>query len=127
MSSYISASFEKDYLLTSDLVRVIVRNRDDGLVPPVPSATHYPTHPDTLRTFIVVKFISDFVGEEFTRVAALADLAALSVLPLTTFEDAATNFVVAGVVAGDILRVLVTPTEVWTSDEYPAATFDFEV
>jgi len=118
MSSYISVVFEKDYLSTSKKVRVIVRNRDDGGVPPNPSGIYFPTQGDDLRDFIVGQFINNTSGEQYIRIATLADLSDVNylVLPLTTFEDLAVNF--STVVMGDLLQITVPDSQLWTSDEY---------
>lgn len=122
MAAFISARFEKTLLPVSDQVRVIVRSLDQGDVPPLPSATYFPTQPTAFRDFIVGEYVNDVVGERFARIASLADTTTLSVLSLNTFEAALGNFVVAGVAAGDILEVQLPDATVWTSEEYPTAS-----
>ena len=118
MSSYISVVFEKAYLSTSGKVRVIVRNRDDGGVPPNPSGVYFPTQGDDLREFIVGQFLNRTDGEQYLRIATLADLSDVNypVLPLTTFEDTTANFSTA--VQGDLLQITVPDSQLWTSTEY---------
>lgn len=128
MSSYVSATFEKDHLATSDQVRVITRNRDDGDVPPDPSATYYPTDPDNLQSFIVGEFIGSTVGERFNRVATTTDLATITPRTLNSLRDTTGDFIVNGVQAGDIVEVTLADTELWTSTEYPSSNpFTFQV
>jgi hypothetical protein len=120
MSSYLSADFEKDYLAASEQVRVIVRSRDDGDVPPSPSALYYPTDPDLLVNFIVGEYISDVVGERFVRVATTTDVGSLSALSLVEFYDSTADFISAGVGSGDVLNVTISDATLWTSSEYPS-------
>jgi len=128
MASFVSARFEKDELLVTDQVRIIVRNLDQGNVPPQPSTSYFPTDPDTLQPFVVLDFISRVTGETFVRVASLSDLDTLTNLALNVFEDTAADFVTAGVVAGDNLEITLPAAEVWTSEEYPGANpFTFAV
>jgi hypothetical protein len=51
----------------------------------------------------------------------------LNVLTLNTLVDTGTDFVAAGVLAGDVLEVFPFPTEIWTSNDYPTSVFQFEV
>ncbi len=118
MAAYISVVFEKDRLSTSEQVRVIVRNRDDGSVPPLPSPTYFPTEPDDLRAFIVGQFINSVNGDMFTRIAALADISGVTIRELDTFQDLSANFTGAGVVPGDLLAITLPDPQLWTSDEY---------
>lgn len=128
MTSFLSADFEKDFLSTSDQVRVIVRNRDDGVVPPSPSATYFPTEPDALRGFIVVEYVSDVIGERFVRVATTTDFSTLTARPLDTFEDLGTDFVIGGVATGDLIEITLADPQLWTSAEYPGTSpFTFVV
>lgn len=129
MSSYVSATFEKDYLATSSQVRVITRSRDDGDVPPDPSATYYPTDPDDLQSFIVAEYVSDVVGERFDRVATTTDLATITERPLNTLVDINADFNDGdGVQVGDILEVILEDPSLWTSTEYPGTNpFSFQV
>lgn len=119
MTSYVSARFEKTDLPLTGQTRIIVRNLDQGPVPPQPSGTYYPTHPDELQTFIVAEFVSRATGENYVRVATLADLTDEVVLTLNTFEDTTADFITAGVVSGDTLHLTLTSPELWTSEEYP--------
>jgi len=119
MASYISVVFEKAQLVTSEQVRVIVRNRDDGNVPPNPSTSYYPTYPDDLQPFIVGLFINSVTGESFARIATVADLAGITIRTLDTLVDTGVDFVAAGVAIGDLIEVTLPDSELWTSDEYP--------
>ena len=121
MASYISATFEKTYLPVSSRVRVIVRNLDQGNVPPVPSVSYFPTQPNSLRNFEVLEYINDVVGERWNRVATVTDLTTLTPRPLNLFRSASSNFIAAGVTPGDILAVNVTEPASWTSTEYPTS------
>jgi hypothetical protein len=128
MPAYISARFEKTLLSTSDQVRVIVRNLDQGDVPPAPSVTYFPTQPSGMQTFIVGEYVNDTVGERFKRVASLADTTGITSRALDTFDAALGNFVVAGVAPGDILEITLPDATLWTSEEYPTASpFQFSV
>lgn len=128
MASFVSARFEKDELPITGQVRIIVRNLDQGNVPPQPSTSYFPTDPDSLQPFIVSEFVSRVTGENYVRVASLADLDTLTVLPLTLLEDTTVDFVAAGVVATDLVEITPTNPEVWTSEEYPGTTpFVFQV
>jgi len=118
MSAYISVVFEKTRLITSDQVRVVVRNRDDGLVPPLPGVSHYPTQPDALRNFIVGLFINNVTGESFSRIATTSDITTITVRQLDTLKDTGVNLTAASVEAGDLLYVYLTDSELWTSQEY---------
>jgi hypothetical protein len=118
MPTYISATFEKDELLVAEKTRIIVRNVDQGSVPPAPSATHFPTQPDEFQTFIVGEYVSDVVGENFKRVATLSDLSTYTYSRMNLFRDNAGG--VISVLPGDIVYVVPSPTELWVSDEYPS-------
>lgn len=119
MTSYVSARFEKTDLPLTGQTRIIVRNLDQGPVPPQPSGTYYPTHPDDLQTFIVAEFVSRATGENYVRVATLSDLVDEVILTLNTLEDTAADFAAAGVVAGDALHLTLSSPTLWTSEEYP--------
>lgn len=127
MAGYISARFEKTDLPTSGLVRIVVRNLDQGTVPPAPTSSYFPTEPNTLRPFLVLEYVSDSVGERYVRVADLSDLTTYSQVALDTFEDGSADFVSAGVIPGDLITVFPSDTEQWTSEEYPGSTFTFSV
>jgi hypothetical protein len=128
MASFVSARFEKDDLPITDQVRIIVRNLDQGSVPPQPSVAYFPTHPDTLRPFIVAEFVSRVIGENFVRVATLTDLDTLNNLSLNVFEDTTVNFTTAGVTASDQVEITLPNPEIWTSEEYPGTNpFTFTV
>lgn len=127
MAGYISARFEKDLLPTSNQVRVIVRNLDEGPVPPLPTAAYFPTDPDELRGFLVLEYVSDIFGENYVRVATLSDITTYTTLSLDTFEDATTDFVSAAVAPGDVLTVVQPDPELWNSEEYPSLTYEFAV
>lgn len=127
MPVHISARFEQNNLPISGFTRTIIRNRDDGAVPPQPSSTYYPTHTDDFREFIVAEYINDFVGEAFVRAASfsLNDFGLLTYSPLNQFEDLSGAFAAAQV--NDILEIILTDTTLWTSQEYPASNFIFTV
>jgi len=128
MPSFVSARFEKDELSNTELVRIVVRNLDQGNVPPQPSTAYFPTDPDALQPFVVAEFISRASGENFVRVATLSDLDTITTLTLNTWEDLGTDFVAAGVTAGDTLEVTLTEPEIWTSEEYPGTNpFSFTI
>lgn len=128
MSSYVSARFEKDELSATDQVRIIVRNLDQGNVPPEPSGTYFPTDPDELQPFIVAEFVSRITGENFVRVADLSDLDTYNELVLDILEDTSTDFVAASVAVDDTLEITLDEAEVWTSEEYPGTNpFQFTV
>ena len=122
MPSYISAAFEKTYLPVTEQVRIIVRNLDQGNVPPAPSTMYYPTQPNELRNFAVVEYINDSLGERWSRVATVADFTTLTVRSLNVFRSITADFITAGVVAGDTLAVTFTNPAYWTSTEYPTST-----
>lgn len=119
MSSFVSARFEKDDLPITDQVRIIVRNLDQGNVPPQPSTAYFPTDPDALQPFVVADFVSRVTGESFSRIANLTDLDTFSILRLNTFEDTTTDFVAASVTPGDVVEITLAEPEIWTSEEYP--------
>lgn len=127
MAGYISARFEMDELPTSNQVRIIIRNLDQGSVPPSPGPSYFPTDPDDLQSFLVLEYVSDAIGERYIRVADLADVAALNALPLNTLEDVGVDFVAAGVVNGDVIEIVQPDTELWNSEEYPSITYQFAV
>ncbi len=128
MSAYVSATFEKTVLPTSGRVRIIVRYLDQGPVPPVPSATYFPTAPDELNVFGVAEYVNDVTGERWVRVATLAEITSIAALPLNTFKSALADFVTAGVAIGDVLELTLSEPEQWTSSEYPGTSpFSFVV
>lgn len=129
MSAYISATFEKTLLPTTTQVRVILRNRDDGSVPPAPSTIWFPTNPDDLRYNIVGQFRSRTAGEQYINIATLPDLTDVNkpVRLLNTLEDLAVDFTAANVAQGDLLTVTLSDTEIWNSDVYSGNPFQFTV
>lgn len=120
MVSAVSAKFEKDLITSTGEVRVIVKNLDEGRIPPSPSSTYFPTEPNSIRDFIVIEYVSDTIGERFARVATLSDFSSLDTKKLIEFEDSAADFVFAGVTSGDTLEVSLSDDTIWTSDEYPS-------
>lgn len=118
MPTFISATFEKDDLPVAEKTRIIVRNVDQGGVPPAPSATYFPTQPDDFCPFIVGEYVSDTVGENFNRVATLSDLSTYEYSRMNLFRD--NDGGLASVLSGDILYVAPSPPELWISDEYPS-------
>jgi len=128
MPSYVSATFEKTVLPGTAGVRIIVRHLDQGSVPPVPSATYFPTDPDTLNVFGVIEYVNDVVGERWVRVATVADFSGLPELALDTLSSAAADFVTAGVIPGDVIELTIAAPSRWTSIEYPGTSpFSFIV
>lgn len=128
MASFVSARFEKDELPITELVRIILRNIDQGNVPPQPSTSYFPTDPDELQPFVVSEFVSRVTGENFVRVVDLSDLDTLTVLTLNTLEDTTTDFVAAGVIASDQIEITLVEPEIWTSEEYPGTNpFTFTI
>lgn len=129
MSAYISATFEKTLLPATSQVRVILRNRDDGGVPPSPSVTYFPTNPDDLKYNVIGQFLDRTSGEVFTRITALADLTNVlyPVKALNTLEDLTANFLAAGVTQGDLLTVTLSDVEPWNSAVYNGNPFQFTV
>jgi hypothetical protein len=128
MASFVSARFEKDELPITDQVRIILRNLDQGNVPPQPSTSYFPTDPDELQPFVVSEFVSRVTGENFVRIADLSDLDTLTVLVLNTLEDMTTDFIAAGVIASDLIEITLVEPEIWTSEEYPGTNpFVFSV
>jgi len=123
--SYVSARFEKDSLISVPTTRVVVRNLDNGQVPPLPSATYFPTYPDNLQSFIVAEWITDLLGEGFLNAATLADLTTYAYKPLTQIEDLSGNFALTQV--GDLIEVFLDDPTLWTSEEYPGSNFVFTV
>ena len=135
MPIYISARFEKKSLPVSDLTRVVVRNLDQGSVPPTPDANYFPTSPDAYREFIVAQWSGDFVGgESFVRVAdqSLDDFNLIPYRPMNKFSDAFANFTIVAsplpVQVNDILEIYPVDTTLWgDSQEYPGSSFRFTV
>lgn len=127
-ANYVSVTFETRYQSPpTDAYRCIVRNRDDGPVPPTPSSTYYPTHSSVLRDFLVFEHVNDVIGERFVGVAGVSDIDTLSAQKLLRFTDPGVDFVAAGVVAGDLLQIHMAQPEVWSSAEYPDAGLRFMV
>lgn len=127
-ASYVSARFEKtDLTSTGNGIRSIVRNLDDGGVPPVPNAGYRPTSPDALRPFLLLEYVNDAIGERYVRVCTLADLDTYTERALTCFEVVGADFVTAAVAPGDLLRLWPPNDALWASEEYPAAPFLFTV
>ena len=128
MAAYVSAAFENAFLPASGRVRVVVRNLDQGDVPPSPSPAYFPTQPSSLRTFIVCEYINDVVGERWSNVATLSDITTKTVRQLDILESASANFVAAGVAVGDVINVVIPEPAAWTSAEYPTTNpFQFSV
>ncbi len=127
VASYVSARFENAEIPALSRVRCIVRNLDDGPVPPVPGPAYFPTSPDALRPICVIEYPSAILGERLSRIATLADLSTYSQASLVLFSDASANFIVAGVGPGDILEVTAPEVTEWQSEEYPATPFQFGV
>lgn len=128
MAAYVSAAFEKSFLPSSGRIRIVVRNLDQGDVPPSPSATYFPTQPAALRKFIVVDYISDTIGERWNRVATVADINTLTPRSLNVLEAASGNFIASGVLSGDIVEITLSEPAAWTSAEYPTTNpFQFTV
>jgi len=125
MTAYISAKFEKDVLPVSNTVRVITRNIDNGDVPPNPSAVYFPTFPDDFQPFIRAQYHNDVTGESVDQAAELSDFISLFYSPLNIFEDSTASL--GPVLVGDTLTITLSPTELWTSQEYPSVTFVFTV
>ncbi len=118
-ASYVSARFEKTDLSTQlGMQRCIVRdiNTDAN-----------PTNPDELVDFLVVEYVSDYIGERLARIALLADISAYTPTYLRWFEVTSADFVTAGVLPDDVLTVQVPYAAEWTSEEYPGGTFSFIV
>jgi hypothetical protein len=128
-ASYVSARFENAEIPALSRVRCIIRNLDDGPVPPVPGPTYFPTSPDQLRPFCLLEYVNDTLGERFVNVATLSDLGLYSyqASPLTRFVDPTADFVTAGVSSGDTLIVTIPEPTEWQSEEYPAMPFQFGV
>lgn len=127
-ANYVSATFETLYQAPpTDAYRCIVRNRDDGPVPPQPAATYFPTDSNLLRDFFVFEHVSDILGERLVRVMTPADVDAIATQKLVRFTDASVDFMAAGVQAGDLLQIFMAQPEVWTSIEYPDASLRFPV
>lgn len=126
MSAYISAVFEKDRLITAGKIRVITRNRDDGVVPPTPGPTYFPTHPNNMQYFIVGNYNGS--TEAYVGVSTLAQLTSITARALDYMEDTTVNFSTAGVLVDDIISVSITDPAYWTSAEYPGTNpFQFVV
>ena len=128
-SSYVSARFEKtDLSATVGKQRCIVRNLDDGSVPPSPSTGYFPTQPDELRNFLVIEYVNDSIGERLASIATLPDISTYTVRALTGFEiSGGADFVTAGVAPGDILEITLPVPERWQSEEYPSSPFQLSV
>lgn len=127
-SNYVSATFETVYQAPPiDSYRCIVRNKDDGPVPPAPSLTYFPTHTNLLRDFLIFEHVSDTLGERLVRVMTPADVETIYVQRLNRFTDPTVDFVAAGVVQGDLLQIRMQQPEVWQSVEYPDANLRFVV
>jgi hypothetical protein len=127
-SNYVSATFETLYQAPPlDAYRCIVRNKDDGPVPPVPSLTYFPTHTDLLRDFLVFEHVSDVLGERLVKIMAPSEVETVYVQRLNRFTDATVDFLAAGVQAGDLLQIFMAQPEVWMSAEYPDASLRFVV
>ena len=128
MAAYISAAFENTYLPVSGRVRVVVRNLDQGNVPPPPSLTYFPTQPQSLQNFVVAEYLGDTVGERWNRVATLTDISTLTIRRLDVLESLSSNFIAAGVAVGDVINVSIAEPAAWTSAEYPTTNpFQFSV
>jgi hypothetical protein len=126
MGAYLSASFEKTVLTTSGQVRVIVKNRDDGDVPPAPSTNFFPTDPGDMQSFIVANYSGS--AETYISVATVAELSSITARALDTVEDTTVDFVAAAVIAGDVIKITVADPQPWTSNEYPGTNpFSFTV
>lgn len=128
-ASYVSARFENVEIPALGRVRCIIRNLDDGPVPPVPGPAYFPTSPDSLRPICVVEYVNLTLGERLVRIATLADLVTYgpSATPLTRFEIGSGDFVAAGVSSGDTLEVFIPEVTEWQSEEYPSTPFQFGV
>lgn len=129
VASYVSARFENTEIPALGRVRCIVRNLDDGAVPPVPGPTYFPTSPDELRAMLVVEYVNDTLGERLARIATLADLTTygFTPVPLTRFGITGADFIAAGVTSGDTLEVTIPEPTEWLSEEYPSTPFQFGV
>lgn len=129
VASYVSARFENAEIPALSRVRCIIRNLDDGPVPPVPGPAYFPTSPDELRPICVIEYPSLVLGERLARIATLADLTTYgpSATPLTYFSVTGADFVAAGVTSGDTLEVTIPEPTEWQSEEYPAMPFQFGV
>lgn len=127
-ASYISMRFEKrDLNPTVAALRCIVRNLDDGGVPPTPGINYRPTSPDSLRECLVIEYVNDTLGERLSRVATLAEITSLTARQLDSFEVFGADFVGAGVAPGDVLEVIPPNSAVWDSEEFPASPYYFSV
>lgn len=125
-TSYVSVYFEKTDLYTEiGQQRCIVRNLDDGPVPPTPSPSYFPTEPDSLRACMLIEYVNATLGERFLRIAALSDIDIISVNRLIDFVATGVDF--TSVLPGDLLYVQIPHPAEWTSEEYPSSTFAFEV
>ena len=128
MTAYVSAAFENAFLPASGRVRVVVRNLDQGNVPPSPSSSYFPTQPQSLQNFVVGEYVNDAVGERWSNVATLSDITTKTIRRLDTLESPTGNFLVAGVAVGDVINVVVPEPAAWTSSEYPSSNpFQFSV
>jgi len=120
--------FEKrDISPVTPALRCIVRNLDDGGVPPTPGINYRPTSPDSLRECLVVEYVNDTLGERMTGVATLAEITSLTARQLDSFEVFGADFVGAGVVPGDVLEVIPPNSAVWDSEEFPTSPYYFTV
>lgn len=125
-ASYVSVYFENTDLYTQlGQQRCIVRNIDDGGVPPIPAPNYFPTEPDTLRGCITAEYVDDTVGERLVRIATLGDIGSYAVVPLNVFESIGAGYGV--VIPGDLLHVTIPNAAEWTSEEYPSTSFTFSV
>lgn len=128
MSAYISAVFEKDRLIAAGKIRVVTRNRDDGVVPPTPGPTYFPTHPNNMQYFIVGNYNGS--TEAYVGISTLAQLTSITARALDYMEDTSVNFTLPfpGVQVNDIVYVSITDSQYWTSAEYPGTNpFQFAV
>lgn len=127
-ANYVSATFETLYQSPPiDSYRVIVRNKDDGPVPPEPTASYFPTHSNLLRDFLLFEHVNDVLGERLVGVITSDDVETVYVQELNRFTDPSVDFVAAGVQAGDLLQIYMAQPEVWTSYEYPDGGLRFVV
>ena len=128
MSAYISAIFEKTQIVTPSVtkVRLIMRNRDDGVVPPTPGPTYFPTQPNTLA-YCIIGSASGAV-ESYVGIADMAEMTSVTARALDWMDDTTVNFSTAGVLVNDVIQVNITDPQYWTSAEYPGTNpFQFIV
>lgn len=127
-SNYVSATFEVGYQAPPiDAYRCIVRCRDDGPVPPVPTPAYFPTHSNLLRDFLIFEHVNDVVGERLVGIATFADITTYGVQRLNRLVDPTADFLAAGVQAGDLVQFDLSNPEAWVSSEYPDASLRFAV